>query len=67
MSDRFTRLWIRVVCALYREDEGQATAEYAVVLGIIVVGIFTALTATGTNIPGAIVGKITSALSKITF
>jgi len=53
MSDLYTRLVARL-----EAEDGQTTAEYAVVLAVITVAIVGALTALG--------GGITSALSAVT-
>lgn len=53
------REWpIRLYLALQR-DRGQTTAEYAVVLAVIAIGIFIALGALRGSISGAL-GKVTS-------
>ncbi len=49
---------IRLYLAL-RRDRGQTMAEYAVVLAVIVIGIFVALGALRGSISGAL-GKVTS-------
>ncbi len=41
-------------------EEGQGTVEYAVVLGVLVVAIFTAFTLSG------VVGGVTAAVTKVT-
>ena len=57
MNDLLTRLYV----AHGRREQGQTMAEYAVVLGIISVGILIALTALG----GSISGQISSVSSRI--
>ncbi|MDX6560979.1 MAG: Flp/Fap pilin component [Gaiellales bacterium] len=57
MNDRLTRLYLR----LRQRERGQTMAEYAVVLGIISVGILVALSALG----GSISGQISGVASKI--
>jgi Flp pilus assembly pilin Flp len=57
MNDRLTRLYVR----LRQRERGQTMAEYAVVLGIISVGILVALGALG----GSISGQISGVASKI--
>ncbi|MDX6598409.1 MAG: Flp/Fap pilin component [Gaiellales bacterium] len=57
MNDRLTRLYVR----LRQRERGQTMAEYAVVLGIISVGILVALSALG----GSISGQISGVASKI--
>jgi Flp pilus assembly pilin Flp len=57
MNDRLTRLYVR----LRQRERGQTMAEYAVVLGIISVGILVALGALG----GSISGQINGVASKI--
>jgi Flp pilus assembly pilin Flp len=57
VNDLLTRLYV----AYGRREQGQTMAEYAVVLGIISVGILVALTALG----GSISGQISSVSSRI--
>lgn len=61
MSDLFTRLWVRVSNALYRE-EGQAVTEYAVVL-VLIAGLIAAAQVAGVG--DKVVAKVTAALAKI--
>ncbi len=58
MSDLFTRIWVRVGNALYRE-EGQALTEYAVV--IVLIAAIAGMTAF-TGIRTTIIEKISNAL-----
>jgi Flp pilus assembly pilin Flp len=57
MNDHLIRLYVR----LRQRERGQTMAEYAVVLGIISVGVLIALSALG----GSISGQINSVASKI--
>jgi Flp pilus assembly pilin Flp len=54
-------LLIRILVQLRRREKGQTMAEYAIVLGIISVGILVALGALG----GSISGQISSVSSRI--
>jgi Flp pilus assembly pilin Flp len=54
-----------VACASRpRREDGQALTEYALVLGIIVVGIVVAMAALGTGITGK-VGNVVSSLAGV--
>jgi len=57
----FNDLYLKVLSALYRDEEGQGLAEYALILALIAIVAIAALTLLGTQISG-ILNTIQAAL-----
>ena len=55
MSEFIIQMWVRLTI----HERGQTMAEYAIVLGVISIGIIAALTALGGGVKGALT-KITA-------
>jgi Flp pilus assembly pilin Flp len=60
MMDRLNSLFVRAITRVHREERGQALTEYALVLGVIVVGVIVSMTALKTGIASKISSVVTS-------